>query len=107
MAPVIVRAASIWMFSKFLLFSIEQLSHIMLAYSKSEMYVVYSFNIDNLSNMNLFLLSEPILFQALSTIYAICSVHVASILKISPKCLCLINSLIFVVPMYKGGWKRL
>ena len=35
-APVIIRAASIWMLSKFLLFSIEQLSHIMFAYSKSD-----------------------------------------------------------------------
>ena len=53
MAPVIIRAASIWMHSKFLLFSIEQLSHIMLAYSKSDlMSVEYSFNNDNLSNMN-------------------------------------------------------
>ena len=104
MAPVIICAASIWMHSKFLLFSIEQLSHIMLAYWKSDlMYVVYSFNNENLSDMNLFLLSEPILFQAFSTIYAICSVHVASLLNISPKCLCLINSLICVVPMYKGG----
>ena len=89
MAPVIIRAASTWMLSKFLLFSIEQSSNIMLAYSKSDlMYVVYSFNNDNLSNINCFFLSEPILFQALSTIYAICSVHVASLLKISPKCLC-------------------
>ena len=68
MAPVI-HAASIWMHSKLLLFSIEQLSHIMLAYWKSDlMFVVYSFKNDNLSNMNLFLLSEPILYQALSTI---------------------------------------
>ena len=100
MAPVIIRAASIWMLSKFLLFSIEKISHVMLAYSKSDrMYVIYSFNNDNLSNMNLFLHSKPILFQALSTKYAICSVHVASLLKLSPKCLCLINSLICVVPM--------
>ena len=76
----------------------------MLAYSKSDLiYVVYSFFSYNLSNMHLFLLSEPILFQALSTIYAICSVHVASLLNISPKCLCLMNSLICVATMYKGG----
>ena len=75
----------------------------MLAYSNSDlMYVAYSFNNDSLSNLILFLLSEPILFQALSIIYAICSVHVASLLNISHNCLCLINSFICVVPMYKG-----
>ena len=45
--------------------------------------------------------------QASFTIYAICSVHVTSLLNARPKDLCLTTSFIWALHMYKWGWKGL
>ena len=102
--PVIILAASLLIFSNCFLFSSEQLSHIILAYSKRGLtYVVYNFRRESLSSKNLFFLNEPIRFHAFSQILEICGVQLPSLLIISPRCLCFLTSLICVFPINRGG----
>ena len=104
-APVTIKAASIWIFSKSFFSYWVQLSLTTSAYSNIGLinvkYIVWSVF---LSNWNLSIRRRFTLFHALKAISCTCSCQEHDLFKINPKCLWLSTFLIWVLSIYKGGW---